>query len=104
MKHEVGHRQEQFLLPFQPLLSGILLAFGAVAIAARMIAVPGFIAVSAVVEMAAQHLGSTLLNGAHGGQMAGQHAWAVLVSIGGSIVTEDIGQFYHVILDTSSVP
>jgi hypothetical protein len=70
---------------------------GAVSIAARMIAVPGLIAVCAVVEMAAQHLGSTLLDGAHGGQMAGQHASAILVSIGGSIVTQDIGQFYHVI-------
>jgi hypothetical protein len=47
--------------------------------------------------MAAQRLGPALLDGAHGRQMAGQHAWSVLVSIGWSIFTEDVGQFYHII-------
>ena len=73
------------------------MTLGTMSIAARMVAVPGFITVATVVEMTAQYLGATLFDGAHGGQVAGQDARAVLLSIGRSVVTEDIGQFYHVI-------
>lgn len=84
------------MLPLQPCLCGILLTLGTVSIAARMVAIPAFITVCAVVEMAAQRLGTALLDGAHGRQMARQHVWSVFCPIGWTIFTEDVGQFDYI--------
>ena len=95
-QQKVGYGQKQIALFLQPILRSILLALRTVAIAARVVAVPTFTTVDAVVEVTAQRLGPALLNGAHGRQVAGQHAWSVLLSIGWPIFTEDVGQFDYI--------
>jgi hypothetical protein len=60
-----------------------------------MIAVLRFITLGTVENMAAERLGSTMLNGPHCRSMTGWHSLTVLLPIRWSVATEDSGQFYH---------
>ena len=70
-KQEVGNRQEQFPLQLEPVFGSFLLAFGAVTVAAGVVAVTGFVTSSAVIDLPAQGFGAALLNGIHRLAMAG---------------------------------
>jgi hypothetical protein len=70
-QQEVGNRQEQFPLQLEPVFGSFLLAFGAVAVTAGVVAVTGFVTSWAVIDLPAQGFGATLFNGLHGFAVAG---------------------------------
>ena len=92
---EVRHGQQQRPLLRQPGLGSILLALGTVPVAARMVAVPGFVTRGTVVDLTPQRRGSALLDGRHHRQMAGRYAQAILRPIGGAVGAKDVSQLYH---------
>ena len=92
-QQEVRDAQEQSLLHFQPVLGLLVLAFGAVAVAAGVIAVADFTAGRADEDLPTQRLGAATLNGAHSLVVAGQQAGGVFLAIGGTVLAKDISQF-----------
>ena len=60
--HEVRHRQQQIPLPLQPLFCCPILAFGAMAVLAGVIAVQGLVAILTIVNMTAKGLRPALFN------------------------------------------
>jgi hypothetical protein len=92
---EVGHQQQQFLLPREPGLGGVVLAGRAVAVAVGMVTVALGTAGRADVELAAKCLGATVLNRLHRRQLARQHPLAKLGSVGWPIATEDLAERNH---------
>jgi len=92
-EHEIGNGQEQILLCLQPFLGSLVLAFGAVAVAAGVIAVAHFAAIGASVHLSAQGFCPALLNGTHDPAMAGEQAVGVLLAVGRAVAAEDICQF-----------
>jgi hypothetical protein len=94
--HEVRDWQEKRLLLFQPLLGSIMLAAGTVAISAGVIAIDGLIACLTPIEMSTQVFGAAGFDRRHCLPMTRGHALPILGSIGGSILTEDVGEVYHV--------
>jgi len=71
----------------------LVLALGAMAIAAGVITVAGFATGSARVNLSAQDFGAAALDGVHGLAMAGQEACGVFLAIGRSVLAEDVSQF-----------
>ncbi len=88
---EVGDRQEQPPLDFQPLLGLLVLAFGTTAVATGVVAVADFAAIWAVKDLSAQGLGAAALDGAHSLVVAGQEARGVLLAISWTVLVEDVG-------------
>ena len=76
----------------QPLLSGLVLALGTMAVLAGMVAVAGLAARLTGVNVTAQGLGPTLFNGL---QVAGGDPSCKLLSIGRAVLAENLGQFNH---------
>src|SRR5271165_5265000 len=88
----VGNRQ-QFGLPIgQPFLGGNGLALGAVAVAAGVVGNPHMRAVLAALDVAAESLGATALDGRHDLQLREAYLSGVGVAPGRSVVAEDIRQ------------
>jgi len=92
-QQEVRDAQKQTLLGFQPVLGLLVLALGAMAVAAGVIAVTDFSAGRAGKDLSAQRLGAAALDGAYGLAMAGQEVRSVFLAVGGSVLAEDISQF-----------
>ena len=92
-QQEVRDGQEQSLLGFQPVLGLLVLALGAMAIAAGMITVAGFATGGARVNLSSQRFGAAALDGVHGLAMAGQEFGCMFLSIGRSVLAEDVSQF-----------
>jgi hypothetical protein len=69
------------------------LALGAMAIATRMVAVTDFAAGRAGKDLSPQRLGTAAFDSAHGLAMAGQQVCGVFLTIGGSVLAEDVSQF-----------
>jgi len=89
-QQEVRDGQEQSLLHVQPVLGLLVLALGAVAIAARVITVAGFATGEARVNLSSQRFGAAALDSAHGLAMAGQQMRGVFLAIGRSVLAEDV--------------
>jgi hypothetical protein len=92
-EHEVRDGQQKLLLFLQPFLGLIVLALGAVTVAARVVAVLGLVALRAGIGLSTQSGGSALLNGAHGPSMAGKQVLGIFLAIGGTILAKDVRQF-----------
>jgi hypothetical protein len=81
------------LLRFQPFLSLVVLAFGAVTIAAGMVTVLYLAAFGAGLHLPAQGLGAVLLDGAHGLPVTGEKLVSVFRAIGRTVLAKEISQF-----------
>jgi hypothetical protein len=92
-EHEVRDRQQKILLLLQPLLSLVVLALWTVAVAARVVAVLGLVALGAGIDLTAQGGSTALLDGAHGLPVAGEQAVGVLLTISRTELAEDVSQF-----------
>ena len=92
-EHEVRDRQQKILLFFQPFLGFVVLTFGAVTVAAGVVAVLGLVALRTGIDLTTQGRGAALLNGAHGLPVAGEQAFGVLLAISSAVLAEDISQF-----------
>jgi len=92
-EQEVRDPQEQILLLLQPALAILILAFGAMAIAAGMITVLQLLTVRATIDLPAQGLRTTLFNCPHHFEVGGRHEAGVLLAIGRTILAKDICQF-----------
>jgi len=68
----------------------LVLAFGAMAIAARVITVTDFTAGRAGKDLSTQRFGTAAFNSAHGLAMTGQEACDIFLAIGGSVLAKDI--------------
>jgi len=93
-EHEVGDAQEQVLLSLKPLLGLLVLAFGAVAVAAGMVAVADLVALGTGVELSAESLGAAGLNRMHSPAVRREQLVGVLLAIGRAVAAEDVGQLY----------
>jgi hypothetical protein len=80
-------------LEFQPVLGLLVLALGAMAIAAGVIAVADFTAGGTGKNLSTQRLGTAALDGAHSLAMAGQEVCGVFLVISRTVLAEDISQF-----------
>ena len=80
--HKVGHGQQQGLLLLQPLLPGVVLALGTVAVFAGVVAVTGLIALITGVHVPTQGLGAALFDSRHRLQMTSGNTSFELFSIG----------------------
>ena len=96
-QHEVGHRQQQVALLFEPLLRLLILALGAMPIATRMILIEVLITIRTMIDVPAQRFSPTVFNGPHRLPMAGQQPVTKPGAIRGATlrVPEDFGQLYH---------
>jgi hypothetical protein len=92
-QQEVRNGQQQFLLQLEPFFGSFLLAFGAMTVAAGVVAVTGFVTSWAVIDLSAQGCGAAVLNRPHGLAVAGQQFGGVLLAISGTILAKDIRQF-----------
>jgi len=92
-QQEIRDWQEQSLLEFQPVLGLLVLALGAMAIAAGVIAVADFPAGQTSKDLSTQRLCTAALDGAHSLAVAGQEVCSVFLTIGGAILAKDISQF-----------
>ena len=79
----------------QPLFRGLILAFGAMAVLARVIAVQGFITRFTMVDVTAQGLGAALFNRGHRQPVTERHALAEFLPIFGAVTAEDLGHLGH---------
>lgn len=91
----MGAREQEDLLPSQPLVSGVVLAFGTMAILTGMITVQGFITSVTVVYVAPEMLGPTVFNSLHYLPMAPGYVLTIFLAIGRAITAEDVSQLYH---------
>jgi hypothetical protein len=87
--------KQQLLLRLQPVIGLLVLALGAVAVLAGMIAVTQLVALGAVTELAAQAGGATLFDVLHGPQMRRQYPGTELGSILRTMQAKDVGHFEH---------
>ena len=95
-QQKVGNRDlRQLLLPFQPPLCSLPLAFGTVPVLAGMVAVLLPLTVRAEIHMAAQHFRPAAFNIPHRPAVAGQHANSILLSVGRTAAAEDLRQLDH---------
>jgi hypothetical protein len=94
-EEEVWDRQPKLLLSFEPPLGIVLLAFGAVAILAGVVAVLDLLAVRANVNVATKHLGAAALDIPHRPAVAGRHAAPMLLLVCRTMLAEDLRQLYH---------
>lgn len=93
--HKVRNREQQVLLLREPLVGLIILAFGAMPVFARVVAVALLFALVAVIEVAAKCLGAALFDVLHGAQMRGQHPEAELRPVLFAMETKDVGHLDH---------
>ena len=84
-------------LPGKPLLGRILLAGWTVAVAAGVVAVACGATSGAAVDVAAQHLGSALLNREHRLVLTVGKRGAKTRPVGGSVTAEDLAERGHCI-------
>jgi hypothetical protein len=80
-------------LEFQPVLGLLVLALGAMAIAAGVIAVTDFTASRAGKDLSTQRLSAAVLDGAHSLAMTGQEVCGILLAVGGTVLAKDISKF-----------
>ncbi len=92
-EHEVRDGQQKLLLSLEPYLGFIVLALGAVTVAAGVVAELGLVALGAGIGLSTQSWCAALLNGMHGLSVAGEQAVGVLLAISGAELAEDVGQF-----------
>ena len=92
-EHEVRDRQQKILLFFQPFLGFVVLALGAMTVAAGVVAVLGLVALRAGIGLSTQGRCAALLDGAHNLPVAGEQALGILLAIGGTELAEDVSQF-----------
>ena len=92
-EHEVRDRQQKILLFLQPLLGFVVLALGAMTVAAGVVAVLSLVALRAGIGLSTQGGGTALLNGAHNLPVTGEQALGILLAIGGTVLAEDVSQF-----------
>ena len=92
-QQEVGDGQEQSLLHFQPGLGLLVLALGAMAVAARVVAVADFPAGRTGKDLSTQRFCAAALDGAHSLAVAGQQARGIFLAVGGTVLAEDVCQF-----------
>jgi hypothetical protein len=92
---KIGDGQKQIGLFLQPLGGLLILALGAVAVLAGVVAVVVLSTVLAPIEMAAQSLGSTVFNVSHGAPVTGQQAMVEGSSIVWPVAAEDVRQLEH---------
>ena len=83
------------MLLLQPLLAGLVLALGTVAVLAGVIAVAGLVTLITSVNVAAQGRGPALFNGLHRLQVAGGDTPPKLIAIGWAVLAEHLGQLDH---------
>jgi hypothetical protein len=93
--HEVGCGQQQLLLLNQPLFRGLILAFGTMAVLARVIAIQGFITRFTMVDVTAQSLGAALFDSRHRLLVTEWHSLAELLPIFETVTAEDLGHLDH---------
>ena len=103
-QQEVGNRQQQILLLLQPAPCIFILAFGAMAVAARVVTVLYLLTIWAAIDLSAQGCGAALFNRSHGFEVVGGHAAGILLAIGRTILAKDVCQFYgHRLVMISSI-
>jgi hypothetical protein len=85
--------QQQLRLRLQPFIGLLVLALGAVAVLAGMIAVTELVALGTEIELAAQAGGATLFDVLHGPQMRRQYPGTELGSILWPMQAKDVGHF-----------
>ena len=78
---------------FQPVLGLLVLAFGAMAVAAGVITVTDFTTGGAGKDLSTQRWCAAALDGAHCLAVAGQQRCGIFLAIGGSVLAEDVSQF-----------
>ena len=79
----------------QPLLAGLVLALGTVAVLTGVVAVTSFAAILTGVDLPTQNFGAALFDGGHRFEMAGRDASLKLLAIGRAVLAENLGQFDH---------
>lgn len=95
-KEEVRDREpKMLLLSFEPPLGVVLLALGAVAVLAGMVAILDLLAIRANVNVPAEHLGAAVLDIPHRPAVAGRHSASILRTVGRTMLAEDLRQLYH---------
>lgn len=92
-EHEVRDRQQKILLFLQPFLGLVVLTFRTVAVAARVVAVLGLVALGAGIDLTTQSGSTALLDGTHRPPVAGEQALGIFLAISGTVLAKDIGQF-----------
>ena len=92
-QQEVRDGQQQTLLHFQPILGLFVLALGAMAVSAGMIAVTDFSTGGAGIDLPAQRLCAATFDGFHGLAVTGQQACGIFLAISGSGLAKDVCQF-----------
>jgi len=95
------HRQQEGLLPVQPAISGLVLAFRTMPVLARMVTVEALIALVTVVDVTPQGLGPALFDGLHRLALAREQLLGKFLTIGRAVLAEDVGQLAHVRSSTS---
>jgi hypothetical protein len=90
-EQKVRHREQESLLLLQPGLPLGLLALGAVSISAGVITIFSVTTIRTIVHLTTQGLSTAQLNGVHDGAMAGRHLLPVKLTVGGTVVAEDVG-------------
>ena len=92
-EHEVRDWQQKILLFLQPFLGFVILALGAMTVAAGVVAVLGLVALRAGVDLPTQSWCAALLDGAHGPSVAGEKTIGVFLAVGRAVLAEDVCQF-----------
>jgi hypothetical protein len=92
-EEELRNGQQQFPLHLEPFFGLLVLALGAVAVAAGVVAVTGFAAGGTTIHLSAQGFCAAALNGAHGLAVRGQQLVGILLAIGRTIAAKDVRQF-----------
>ena len=93
-EQKVRYRQQEILLPFQPVLRIFVLTFWTVPIAAGMITILHMLTIRTAGDLPTQGVGATLLNRSHDSEMDGRHVRGILLTIRFSVATENVRQFY----------
>jgi len=92
---EVRAREQMRSSVLEPASSLIAVALGAVPVAAGVVGVLAHAAVVAGAQVPAEGRGATGLDVAHGLQVRGQHARAVVLAIGRSALAKDVRELQH---------
>jgi len=90
--HEIIHRQQQRVLPRQPLARVVVAARGAMAILARVITVTMILAVRAEIYLPAERFGAAVRDIRERAFVARRHARAELRQICRRVFAKDVGQ------------
>src|ERR1700688_1867625 len=90
---KIGRFQKFGLAVLDPLGPGQRLAFGAMPIAASVVAMPLMATLIALLEMAAEGRRAAPLDGSHDAPLRRGHRRAMLVSIGFAVAAKDVSHF-----------